>query len=271
MSTATLDIKFEHPAIINDERSALALLDELVADGAAVVGGVPTDLDGLRSIAAVIGEIRATNYGIDWEIQANLDPLTPIDGDVPMRVHSDLPYRQAPPAVQLLLSVQADAGGGATLLVDGYAVADELKRRDPDGWKALTEVPWTYIYPAPTHYYVGGGPLIGLDRNGDYDVFRHAPGLNLPLETGGELGTRAEAARDRFMEIATEAEFETRIRLEPGQLLLFNNHRMLHGRTPLDLTVGGRHLLGCYCELDDVNAVRRRIRHNLAASNRNGS
>jgi len=43
-------------------------------------------------------------------------------------------------------------------------------------------------------------------------------------------------------------------RLNPGECLIFNNRRMLHGRTKFELNGGTRHLEGCYTNLDEFRS-----------------
>jgi len=43
--------------------------------------------------------------------------------------------------------------------------------------------------------------------------------------------------------------------LEPGDLVAFNNHRILHGRTAYDQSRVSRHLEGCYVEIDETMAT----------------
>ena len=57
-------------------------------------------------------------------------------------------------------------------------------------------------------------------------------------------------------------------RLEPGEILVFNNQRMLHGRrsfqVEMDQPTNGRHLVGCYTDLDEtLNQYRLLRRHHL--------
>ena len=106
--------------------------------GAARLHGVDPHDAALRSAAAVVGEIRATNYGVTWEIEATVEPVSAVDSERHLFAHTDLPYREVAPGVQLLLAVVVDVPGGESTLVDGYAVAEQLRTVDPDAWRLLT-------------------------------------------------------------------------------------------------------------------------------------
>ena len=43
-----------------------------------------------------------------------------------------------------------------------------------------------------------------------------------------------------------------RFKLEPGDLLTFDNWRVLHGRQAYQPSTGMRHLQGCYVDRDEV-------------------
>ena len=42
-------------------------------------------------------------------------------------------------------------------------------------------------------------------------------------------------------------------------LVMFDNHRLLHGRTMYDPSTGNRHLQGCYIEHDATEGKLRRL------------
>lgn len=242
-------------ADLDDARAHRSWLEDLSRWGVTLVTDVAPDRDGLAAIAGRIGIMESNNYGIDWEIVTTDEPFNQVDGDVPLRVHSDLPYRRLPPGIQILLAAEADAGGGDTLLVDGYRVASDLREADPAAWAVLTTVARAFSYVREDQRYIGGGPVIGLDGSGEPEVIRHAPDLVLPLrEDDPAAADRALAA---FIDAAAAPRYLHRTRLEPGQAVVIDNHRVLHGRGPVDLSTGGRRLLGCYVGVDEFESALR--------------
>jgi gamma-butyrobetaine dioxygenase len=51
--------------------------------------------------------------------------------------------------------------------------------------------------------------------------------------------------------------------LAPGDLLAFNNRRVLHGRTSFDETRVSRHLEGCYVDIDETMAIYDSLRNKI--------
>lgn len=242
---------------LDDPATMCAWLDAITQNGAAIVRGVePTDA-GLREVAARIGEIRATNYGVTWTIEATVEPVTAVESERHLRAHTDLPYRDVAPGVQFLLAAISDVEGGASTLIDGYAIAEQLRQTNPDAWRLLTQVEFSYPFLRDDVELHGRAPLIGLRSNGSYFQIRRAPDL-----VGAPFVDAASApdlyrALGLWTNLIDDADVEARVRLEPGDLLAFDNHRLLHGRTAFDLgTAGRRRLHGCYLDIEDLRSRR---------------
>ena len=59
------------------------------------------------------------------------------------------------------------------------------------------------------------------------------------------------AALRAWARLLARPEFALRLRLTPGDCLIFDNTRVLHARTAFAAT-GERHLQGCYADLDGL-------------------
>ena len=123
--------------------------------------------------------------------------------------------------------------------------------------------PRAFSYVREDQRYIGGGPVIGLDGSAEHEVIRHAPDLVLPVRDG-DAGA-ADRALGAFIDVAADPRYLYRTRLEPGQAVVFDNHRVLHGRGPVDLSTGGRRLLGCYVGVDEFESALRVARRASAS------
>ena len=61
-------------------------------------------------------------------------------------------------------------------------------------------------------------------------------------------------------------EFEIRFLLNRGDLVMFDNCRLLHGRTGFDPRQGPRHLQGCYIDIDGPRSLYRVLRRRAVAA-----
>jgi len=244
---------------VRDDPAALAaLLEGLDAYGFAVVRGVPIELDGGLDFANLLGPIRITNWGGMADVKAipNAYDLTMTPRH--LEPHSDNPYRDPVPGYILLHCLINDADGGDSTLVDGYHAAAILRRDDPDAFAALTQTDVTFRYHDKTAFLEHQAPLIETNAAGDVVQIRY----NNRTEMVGRLPIdRLDAyyaARAAFWRlIAPDSHLTLRFRLQPGELLMMDNYRLLHGRTGYTLATGSRHMRQCYLDRDTVNSRRR--------------
>jgi gamma-butyrobetaine dioxygenase len=68
-----------------------------------------------------------------------------------------------------------------------------------------------------------------------------------------------------FGRLLQSGRYERRLRLQPGDVMCFDNYRVLHGRTEFDPNSGPRHLQGCYVDRDDFLSRIRTLEASLAA------
>ena len=64
-------------------------------------------------------------------------------------------------------------------------------------------------------------------------------------------------ARRLFSKLCASKKFELKFKLEPGDIMMFDNYRTLHGRTSFDLKEGKRFLKGCYIDHDSTEGKLR--------------
>lgn len=231
-------------------------LRAIVDVGVALVHDVWPTESALVDVAHLAGPIRATNYGITWRIAATVDPVSAVDSERHLQVHTDLPYRDRAPGVQLLLATVVGVDGGATTLVDGYHAAEQLRRYDERSWGLLTTTEFTFPFVRDDIEYHGRAPLIGLGADGSYDEIRRAPDLvGVPIVDVDDV-PNVYAALRAWSTVLDDPVNEVRLPLAVGDLLVFDNHRVLHGRTGFELgTEGRRELIGCYVDREDVTST----------------
>ena len=63
--------------------------------------------------------------------------------------------------------------------------------------------------------------------------------------------------------------YKIEFRLEPKDLIMMDNHRLLHGRTSYDSSEGARHLQGCYLEFDSTDGKLRHLHEKYYLSDTN--
>lgn len=211
--------------------------------------------------------------------------------------HQDLAYYESPPGMQLLhcVTMGKSVNGGESTLMDAMAAADRLRELRPESFETLTKCPATFVKQRDGACMTYRRPHIVLsaERYGMFDgeitAVHWSPPfegpLCLPLDDVDEyyeayadferlLNINLNIPSEKEKELASYAdEFTWKRKLRPGEVLIFNNRRMLHGRngftvadgvTPED---GRRHLVGCYTNIDDtLNTYRLLLRERVPES-----
>lgn len=251
------------PAMLANEAQELAWLERYAALGFGVLKNVPTKPGMVAEVGDRLGFVRVTNYGRLFDVMSVPNPTNLAYTAVGLGVHSDNPYRHPSPGVQLLHCLESGAPGGDTLLVDGFAAAEILRKENPDAFALLTKVPMTYRFTDASTELEARQTLISVDMDGVITAVhfnnRSADWLDAPSDVAGKW----YAAYRTFAEILKRPEREVIFRLGPGDLVVMQNDRALHGRTSFDPNLGRRHLQGCYIDRDGIESRRLVLRRKL--------
>ncbi len=233
--------------------------------GFIVFSGVPSRPNQVLEVAAKFGYTRATNFGELFDVRSTPNASDLAYTSVHLDAHTDNPYRSPVPGVQLLHCLANETSGGKSTLVDGFAVAEALRVRDPEAFRVLTTTSVRFRYRDQNTELVASAVPIELDVNGRVRSIHFSPRLDfVPLLPPEELTAyyRARRVLDRLLR---DAEFEIRFLLNAGDLVMFDNCRLLHGRTAFDPAEGLRHLQGCYIDIDGPRSLYRVLRRRHGA------
>jgi gamma-butyrobetaine dioxygenase len=210
-------------------------------------------------VAASMGFVRETNYGKLFDVRAKIDPANLAFTALAITPHTDNPYRDPVPTVQLLHCLASAAEGGDSGLVDGFAAARLLRAENPAAFATLTSTPVTFRYADATADLRATMPMIGLDPRGRIREVRFNNRSLQPFRPSAQPPDPEEAsafyrAYRTFAELLARPELMLTFRLEPGDCVVFDNTRVLHARTAFTSgrSPGHRHLQGCYADLDGV-------------------
>ncbi|MDO6672907.1 TauD/TfdA family dioxygenase [Cobetia amphilecti] len=248
-------------------QARLGWLEALCRDGFAILDAGPTAGGEIDQVAATIGPIRATNFGGRFEVFSKQAPNNAAYTPIALELHTDLPNWRQPPDIQMLYCLANEAEGGDSIFGDGMAVAEALRERDPQAFRLLAETPVDFRFADETTDLVVREPVIHLDANDKVIEVRFnnwiRDSLRLPLE---QMQAWYSAYR-QYWSILREPAFRLHLKLEAGQMVAFDNRRVMHGRKSFDPTTGRRHLQGCYVDYDMVESALRVTARQLAGAN----
>lgn len=234
-----------------DERALAGWLADVRDYGFALLTDVPTEPGMVLQVIALFGYVRETNYGKLFDVVSVEKPTNLAFTGLALGNHTDNPYRDPVPQLQLLHCLEQAAEGGESIVVDGFHAAERLRRESPDDFALLTG------HAMPFHYVEDGqvdlqakAPLIELDSEGDLYAVRYNNRSAAPLDLPEELVIPFYRAYRRFGRLLHDPQATAGFRLRPGDLFIVDNRRVLHGRRGFGN--GRRHLQGAYADKDSL-------------------
>ena len=242
-------------------KSALVSLKE---SGLIIINELSDDPDAGSNFANQIGFKRETNFGVMFDVISKPDPNNLAYTSLALPLHTDLPNQEAVPGFQFLHCYVNNSAGGESLFADGLAIAQQFSITNPEHYSVLahTDIPWRFH--DQTCDIRHRRPIISLDQNGQFKSFTFnahiADVLDLPTS---EIYSFYAAYR-ALMEVIRRDEFKISYRLMPGEMAVFDNHRVLHGREAFDPASGSRHLRGYYVEHNEIDSCIRVLTRTLA-------
>ncbi|MBO6509138.1 MAG: TauD/TfdA family dioxygenase [Roseibium sp.] len=232
----------------------LAFLLTAKKTGLAIVDGMEDDKDAGMTIARRIGFLRETNFGTTFEVMSKPNPNNLAYTSHALPLHTDLANQELPPGFQFLHCLANEAKGGGSTFCDGFAIATDLRERDPEAFDLLANTPVPFRFQDADYDIRRHHTVIDLDAFGELHELHfnaHLAGIfDLPAD-------RMEAyyrAYRTIMQMTRSDDYVITTRLEGGEMVIFDNRRVLHGRAAFDPNTGFRHLRGCYVDRGEFDS-----------------
>jgi gamma-butyrobetaine dioxygenase len=242
------------------EAERLAWLESFLTLGFVIFEGVPTQPGTVLKVGSMFGFTRETNFGALFDVRSTPDATDLAYTSIALDPHTDNPYRAPVPGIQLLHCLANETSGGQSTLVDGFAVAQALRTKDREAFEILAGTPVRFKYVDAQTELTASAPPIELDVTGALKSIHFSPRLDfVPLFEPQQLQAYFRARR-LFDHALRAPDFEIRFLLAAGDLVMFDNCRLLHGRTGFDPAEGLRHLQGCYIDIDGPRSLYRVLR-----------
>lgn len=252
------------PRFVSDAEYRADCLEAVLRIGFTLLTGASVRPGTVLDVAAGFGYVRETNYGRLFDVRVEATPNNLAFTGLAIAPHTDNPYRDPVPTVQLLHCLANAVDGGESGLVDGFHAAAVLRGDDPEAFDILTRTPVTFRFADSTSELVASRPIIGLDPTGRIREIRFNNRSMQPLRLPPDHTPAFYAAYRRFAEILNRPELMVTFRLTPGDCVVFDNTRLLHARTSF-ADSGDRHLQGCYADVDSIASRHKVLRGQLVA------
>ena len=248
------------------EAELTSWLEAFLTLGFVIFEGVPTEPGMVLKLGSMFGFTRETNFGALFNVRSTPNANDLAYTSLSLDPHTDNPYRAPVPGIQLLHCLVNETSGGLSTLVDGFAVAQALREQHPQAFEILASTPVRFKYIDVDAELTASAPLIELDLAGDPKAIHFSPRLDFVPLFGHERLDAYYRARQLFDHRLRAPDFEIRFLLQAGDLVMFDNCRLLHGRSAFDPSEGLRHLQGCYIDIDGPRSLYRVLRRRRALS-----
>ena len=249
----------------SDPRALLRLLDDIARLGFVLVEGIPEELDGMARFIELLGFMRITNNGGSEDIKAvgtgkvydlSMTPRA-------LEPHVDNPYRVPQPGYVLLHCLSNDAEGGESGMTDGFYVAEKMRREFPDLFRALTTVPVVFRYADDQAILEHTCPFIDVSSDGRVEHVRFHGRCDLVTAADPDMLDVFFRARRKYAELIRADDIQLRFKLQPGEMFMVDNYRIIHSRRAFRLETGSRHMRQAYIDRDVVSSRQKTLHRNI--------
>jgi gamma-butyrobetaine hydroxylase len=240
-------------AVKRDPSALRDWLHQVRAYGFGKLTGGPIEPGALLQVAALFGYVRETNYGVYFEVRTEVNPTNLAYTGLGLQAHTDNPYRDPVPTMQILYCLENSAEGGENMVVDGFRAAQRLREENPAGFDLLAQHCARYEYAGEAGVCLRSRrPMIELAPDGELMAVRFnnrstAAITDVPFEAMADY----YAAYRRLGELIDDTAMEVTFKLSPGECFIVDNTRVLHARKGYSGS-GKRWLQGCYPDKDGL-------------------
>ena len=242
---------FSWDLFLHDSRVLIEALEEFMRHGVIVITDAPQEPETLELLAPVTGPIRELLFDRIHNVSVEGHVYNIAHTSLGLPPHNDFASYSFPPSVQALHMLHNEVAGGESIIVDGWAVADDLRTDHPDYFQSLCDfaVPFREFDDNNETYAVE--PMIRCDSDGKVINLRFSNQL-MQMINPQQKGIREfYRAYHELCNRVTDPKYKSTFRLEGGQIILVAAHRVLHAREAFSPT-GRRHLQDAYFELDNL-------------------
>ncbi|XP_042886150.1 gamma-butyrobetaine dioxygenase-like [Penaeus japonicus] len=258
--------------LMEDDAALLKMLECMEVLGLTVVSGARLQEGELHRLSERVSYLVPTHYGTTFTVKNKADPSNPAYTGKFLDLHCDLAFLHYKPCVQLLHCVTQFSGdGGDSILADSHYVAAKMRELYPEKFHLLAEILVDFRDAATDEGLqfdiIARRPMISLKPTGEIDTVNiSTTGRDSHLGVTPEEAVSWYDAYLTYCDLLYSPENHFTYKLESGEILIVDNHRILHGRTAYQAYAGERHVQGGYWDWDMMRSRRRVLQRKLKGS-----
>eukprot|EP00164_Ancoracysta_twista_P000665 GFYU01000882.1.p1 GENE.GFYU01000882.1~~GFYU01000882.1.p1 ORF type:complete len:498 (-),score=111.93 GFYU01000882.1:105-1598(-) len=261
--------------VVGDSQAFRNWLENIDEYGFALMKDAPTSSKQIiGDLGSRIGEKRVTMYGSVEEDMAIMELEVRPDSDndtayssIRLETHTDGTYWEDQPGLFIFHCFQAAPEGGETLLVDAFKAAETLQRTDPEAFNLLANVHVKQQFIDNNNFLVAKRSLFTFDDDDRLSMVTFNMNDRAPLDLPQDLIVPYYNALKKWCDIVRDPSMELNVLLQPGDVLVLNNRRVMHGRNEFTLSPSQERYMTCmYLNIDALDSRIRFLRRQQALS-----
>ncbi len=230
--------RVSQPKLDTDPAERAKFARALIEDGIALVQDMEDSDEGLTRLTGVLGPITPCVDGYYFDVKLHINPNNLAYTAGALEMHTDLPSEEAAP---------------------GVAVANALKEEDREAFDLLAGYDIPFKRGHEGWDYRAHQRVIELDVNGNVSGVTVSQHLADAFDLPQSLLDSYYPAFCKFLRMLRSDRFMNKFRLAAGECIVFDNHRVVHGRESFVATSGERHLRGCYVDRGALRSTYRML------------
>lgn len=246
-----------HEAFMQDDQALLGWMQALDRHGLALIRQMPDTEQAVIETASRIDYLRQTNFGITFDVVSVARPINLAYTSIALPLHTDLTNQEVPPGYQFLHCLCNDSSGGESTFVDGLRVLEKMRTENSEAFELLATQAIPFRFHDQAHDIRQHHPVINLDSFGNIIELKYNAHLadifDLPEAVMYDYYLAYRDLMARLQDPALKIE----LKLGAGDMVVFDNRRVLHGRNAFDETSGNRRLRGCYVDRSEFKSRLR--------------
>ena len=251
--------RFTHAQLMSDKAVRQAWLEALLVEGISVVGEMPDTDAALTELVQLVGQVRPTFFGLYFDVRTHINPTNTAYTASALELHTDTPAEEHAPGVQFLHMRANSVAGGRNLFGDGVAAANDFRVLDPEGFRLLSETDVPFYCEHDSYDMRSYQRIIELDQHGEVEGLTISQHMLDLIDLPQELLDTWYPAFCRFGRLLQDDKYIMRFTLNADECIVFDNHRIVHGRAAYTAESGDRYLRGTYADRAEMRSAYRAL------------
>ncbi|WP_343561411.1 TauD/TfdA family dioxygenase [Kiloniella sp. b19] len=249
--------RFSQPELVASKETRAKWAKAMLEEGVAIITDMPDTDAALLDTAGLAGTPRPTFFGPSFEVKLHINPINLAYTAKALELHTDVPAEELAPGVQYLHCRRNSVDGGYSIFMDGAAAAEDFRISNPEDFKILSEVDIPFFKEHDDHDMRAIQRVIELDEHGAVSGLSYSQHLLDVIDLDQKFLDSYYPAFFRFGKALQNPKYVMRFRLNAGECIVFDNHRILHGREAFTAESGERHLRGTYTDRGEMRSLYR--------------